>query len=149
MPHTFDKKVASELYIKSPATCMTKAEYYYSCECGEKGTETFIDENGEFLSEVHPYEDVWYNDEQFHYGCNSLTSITIPNSVEVIGSSAFYGCNSLEKVFFKGTTSEWKNIVIDSGNSYLYYAKRYYYSESQPDESGNYWHYVDGEIVIW
>ena len=77
LPHTFNKQVVSKLYIKSSATCMTKAEYYYSCECGEKGTETFVDENGEFSTEVHPYEDVWYNDEQFHYHKSSCSHAVV------------------------------------------------------------------------
>ena len=77
LPHTFNKQVMSKFYIKSSATCMTKAEYYYSCECGEKGTETFVDENGEFSTEVHPYEDVWYNDEQFHYHKSSCSHAVV------------------------------------------------------------------------
>ncbi len=39
--HTFNKRVAEEKYLKSEATCTAKAVYYYSCQCGEKGTETF------------------------------------------------------------------------------------------------------------
>ena len=41
LPHTFDKKVANEKYLASAATCTESAKYYYSCSCGEKGTETF------------------------------------------------------------------------------------------------------------
>lgn len=39
--HKFTKKDTDEKYLLSPATCTQKAVYYYSCECGEKGTETF------------------------------------------------------------------------------------------------------------
>ncbi len=46
--HIFDKKVATDSLIKSSATCTEKAVYYYSCACGEKGTETF--ESGSALS---------------------------------------------------------------------------------------------------
>ncbi|MDE7440076.1 MAG: leucine-rich repeat domain-containing protein, partial [Clostridia bacterium] len=39
--HTYDKQIAEEQFIKSEATCTQKAVYYFSCECGEKGEETF------------------------------------------------------------------------------------------------------------
>lgn len=40
--HNFNKKVASETYLATPATCTAQATYYYSCEaCGAKGTTTF------------------------------------------------------------------------------------------------------------
>ena len=56
--HTFNKQVAEEKYLKSAATCTAKATYYYSCECGEKGTQTF--EYGDKLPhmyvDVNPYD---------------------------------------------------------------------------------------------
>ena len=45
LPHTFDKQVANEKYLVSAATCTESAKYYYSCSCGEKGTETFTSGN--------------------------------------------------------------------------------------------------------
>ena len=81
--------------------------------------------------------------------CDSLTSITIPDSVTSIGDRAFAFCRSLKTVYYTGTASEWSKISIDFGNSYLTSATRYYYSETAPTEEGNYWHYDDGEIVIW
>ena len=39
--HTYDKQVATEGYLATAATCTAPAKYYYSCKCGEKGTETF------------------------------------------------------------------------------------------------------------
>ena len=49
--HVFDKQVVSEEYLKEEATCEHKATYYYSCECGEKGEETF--ESGETVNHVY------------------------------------------------------------------------------------------------
>ena len=84
------------------------------------------------------------------YNCASLTSVTIGNNVTSIGNYAFSGCSSLEKVYYKGTAADWGRISISTkNNSYLTNATRYYYSESEPTESGNYWHYVDGKVTVW
>lgn len=50
--HDYVQKVVSDDYKASEATCTEPAKYYYSCECGEKGTETFA--SGETLG--HSYE---------------------------------------------------------------------------------------------
>ena len=89
--------------------------------------------------------------------CTSLKSVTIPNSVTTICNAAFYYCNSLSTMYYGGTAEEWADISIDStGNDKLTSATVYYYSETVPalneDETaydGNYWHFVEGEIVIW
>ena len=39
--HVYDKEVTTEKYLATAATCTEKATYYYSCACGEKGTQTF------------------------------------------------------------------------------------------------------------
>lgn len=60
-------------------------------------------------------------DDAFQW-CTSLTSITIPDSVTSIGSGAFYYCTSLKTVYYEGTTSQWKNIIINTRNEALLYA---------------------------
>lgn len=39
--HKFTAEIAAEKYLAIAATCIEKAQYYYSCSCGEKGSETF------------------------------------------------------------------------------------------------------------
>lgn len=39
--HSYTEQIVSDEYLAAPATCTKKATYYYSCVCGEKGTETF------------------------------------------------------------------------------------------------------------
>ena len=60
--------------------------------------------------------------ERAFYGCTSLTSVTIPDSVTSIGSSAFSGCTSLTSVNYSGTKSQWKAITVGSDNYYLTHA---------------------------
>ena len=85
-------------------------------------------------------------------GCSGLTSVTIGNSVNSIGDYAFYECSGLKTVYYKGSANEWDKISIDNtdySNSNLKRATRYYYSETKPMESGNYWHYdADGVTPV-
>ena len=46
-------------------------------------------------------------------GCDSLTSIVIPDSVTSIGDKAFDGCKSLTNITFQGTIAQWKEIALD------------------------------------
>ena len=39
--HSFDQEKATDNYKATDATCTSRAIYYKSCSCGEKGTETF------------------------------------------------------------------------------------------------------------
>ena len=52
--HVFDKQVTTDAYKATDATCEAKATYYYSCQCGEKGTETF--EYGDYADHVFDRE---------------------------------------------------------------------------------------------
>ena len=61
--HSYIEKNTDAKYLKSAATCTAKAVYYYSCSCGEKGTETF--ESGETLA--HTWETKWANNDSKHW----------------------------------------------------------------------------------
>ncbi|MDY5355292.1 MAG: DUF4366 domain-containing protein, partial [Eubacteriales bacterium] len=61
--HKFDQKNTDAKYLKSAANCNSGAVYYYSCACGEKGTETFV--SGEKLN--HTFKTEWSTDENNHW----------------------------------------------------------------------------------
>lgn len=61
--HSYTEKNTDAKYLKSAATCTAKAEYYYSCSCGEKGTETF--ESGDVLA--HSWGTVWESNGSKHW----------------------------------------------------------------------------------
>lgn len=80
--------------------------------------------------------------------CENLESIVIGSSVTDIRYGAFSKTN-LNSVFYKGSEIGWENITIDMDNSVLSKATIYYYSENQPTEEGNYWHYVNNIPTVW
>ena len=82
--------------------------------------------------------------------CSKLSSVIIPDSVKTIGDYAFDSCTGLTSVYYSGTANDLENISIGSSNAPFTDATHYYYSESEPIESGNFWHYNEnGEIAVW
>ena len=53
------------------------------------------------------------------YGCDSITSITIPAGVSHIGAFAFGYCNQLETVYYEGTEADREAMTIENGNDAL------------------------------
>ena len=79
--------------------------------------------------------------------CRELEVVVLPNNLEYIGNDAFLSCDKLQNIYYYGTQEQWNQIdIADSSFDYL---KIYYYSETNPNINGRYWHYVDNEPVIW
>ena len=91
------------------------------------GSVTYIGEDAfsgcDSLTSITIPDSVTSIDEYAFWYCTSLVSITIPNSVTYIGSSAFENCDSLATVYYTGTAAEWEAIEIDSWNDDLLDAK--------------------------
>ena len=63
IPHEYTQEVVTDAYKKSEATCSQQASYYYSCECGAKGEETFT--YGDILD--HRYANTWSYNATHHW----------------------------------------------------------------------------------
>lgn len=50
---------------------------------------------------------------------SSITSITIPDTIEEIGRKAFNNCTSLTDVYYGGTSAQWAEVNVSSGNDAL------------------------------
>ena len=103
--------------------------------------------NGSFISTI---ETNTFNSDA------SLQSVIIPAGVNLIQSGAFGNCYALQSVYYVGTQEGWNGITIESDNDCLTpgtfcSATIYYYSETQPTDDGNYWHYdTDGITpIVW
>ena len=79
--HVFNQENTADIYKKSHATCTQKALYYYSCSCGEKGTNTF-----EYGS-LEPHDEVNGGTPQVHFKCsvcNKTLSATHSYTSEIL-----------------------------------------------------------------
>ena len=75
-------------------------------------------------------------------------------AIEVEQKTIVFSSASAEAVYSGNalTAEEWEILSanIDVGNDHLLDATRYYYSEEEPAEEGNFWHYDEnGEIAVW
>lgn len=107
-------------------------------------------ENCASLTKVDPSNATERIEKNAFKNCTSLNNVFIGRKMTEIQENAFYGCTSLNRIFYYGNSSDWSDINIAAkGNDSLINATWLYYSESEPLSSGNYWHFVNGEITIW
>ena len=90
--------------------------------------------------------------------CTQLEQIILPQSLETLSKGFMYRCPALKAVYFKGDADRWAVLyqaLLDRLGTNVNKmppfsdATIYCYSETEPSEQGNYWHYVDGEATPW
>ena len=136
--HNFNQKNTSETYLKSAATCTKKAVYYYSCTCGEKGTETF--ESGELAA--HAYKTTWLYDNASHWHACYICGDKKDEEVH-IDKNKDHNCDVCGKKMTDHTggtaTCKEKATCTICGQKYGNHAAHSYKTEWSTDET-NHWH---------
>ena len=56
-------------------------------------------------------------DEGTFYNCAQLKDVVISESISHFKWDAFYGCDSIENVYYMGNEDQWDQIVFEPGNS--------------------------------
>jgi hypothetical protein len=81
-------------------------------------------------------------------GCTILSDVVIGNELSEVGSAAFENCPALKNVYFLGNSAEFTLAIIGDNNAALSADAVYFYSESQPDTDGRFWHYNAAEKPV-
>ena len=107
----------------------------------------FAFENCQYLTSVILSDSVTSIGNGAFQDCYRLVYIVIPSSVTSIGNYVFDNTYELESIFYKGTAEQLSSSGIQSALPQS--VTVYYYSETTPISSGNYWHYVNGVPTKW
>lgn len=78
--------------------------------------------------------------------CENLKIIVLPAGLKEIQQDAFWECGRLEIMYNTGSVEDYLKV---EGNGYNHVNIDFFYSEEAPTTHGRFWHYVNGEIVIW
>lgn len=89
------------------------------------------------LTEISLPDSVEHIGDFAFVNCGELKSLTLGKGVTSIGDSAFDGCNKLATVFYFGDKHSWYSISILFRNIPLTRAKRIYLSDNQTSASDN------------
>ncbi len=140
--HAFDKQVITDEYKATDATCTEAATYYYSCSCGEKGTETFT--SGNALG--HEYENPSYIWGENYSECIAMTvclrdsthtvmEIAVPSSKITQNKSCLLNEETTYSAKFQNPLfgEQTKVIVTDKKTGHTY-------SDKWESDETNHWH---------
>ena len=75
-----------------------------------------------------------------HYNGLPITSLTNDNGFNI----------GFSKIYYEGSEAQWNEYKISESFHDVWWTMNiYFYSETRPEDSGNYWHYVDGIPQLW
>lgn len=125
-------------------------------------------ENIEQLVSVIIHDGITAIDDNKFSNCENLSMVTVENVTTKVSKETFKGCKNLmiclpnaymfaptlPQMWTKNLEGVLKGILVDwvsesEKESLSKWVDVYCYSETKPTKEGNFWHYVDGEPVIW
>lgn len=84
-------------------------------------------------------------EDQAFANSTAIGYVVFPKSLTKIGNNVFTMCQALHSVYYRGTKDEWNRVKKDASMT----TSVYYYSESEPEQDGNYWREVNGTPTAW
>ena len=111
--------------IEGSVACVTFQRYASGMHLSDYHGDVVIPSSVTYQGKTYPVKTIDFY--AFNY-CQGLTSITIPESITSIRSSAFYLCTGLTRVTIKDITA-WCNAYIDSNP--LLYAQHLYLNDTE------------------
>lgn len=91
-----------------------------TCYVIDMGTCTDLDL---VIPSVSPAGDTVIGIDSSAFAGEPIQTVVLPSTLQEIGRRAFNGCTSLTDVYFEGTSEQWKNVDISTGNTSLEDAK--------------------------
>lgn len=89
--------------------------------------------------------------DSYAFKNTKLVSVVVPQSVETMGMCVFAGCDENMTIFVENNRIpadwdiEWNALNLEEKNVFKFCL----FSINMPEQSGNYWHYVNGIPTIW
>ena len=90
-----------------------------------------------------------YDYKILYFILSNSNYVVISEKVEMIARYALLYNTKLSTIYYFGTPEQWNNIDIHSNNESINSTIIYYYSQTKPNTSGNYWYLSGNEIKKW
>lgn len=111
-----------------PLSYVVNGDTVYITDCADDVVEVLIPLEIEGKPVTHITEGAFAD-------CDRMTSITFFRQLGYISEYAFDGCDALTEVHYRGTETEWKQMMLWEGNGNLLRAEKHY--ELAGDADGN------------
>ncbi|MDE7438894.1 MAG: leucine-rich repeat domain-containing protein [Clostridia bacterium] len=131
--------------IEAFAYCTTIREVHLADSVEEIGVSAFRGCTYLYVDFKCPKNLTKVTDKLFS-GNTALKQVIICGNVTEVSLTAFTDCTALTDIYFEGTQERWDQVKRSWNNVN---PTINFYSETEPTESGNFWHYVDGVATKW